>query len=794
MNSSAVNIGSPGSGMAPEVPCDLFKELWMRLKECHDDEVQSLQGKINKLKKERCLDAQRLEEFYSKNQQLREHQKVLQENVKVLEDRLRAGLCDRCAVTEEHMKKKQVEFEKVRQQNLRLITELMNEKNSLQDENKKLNQELEHLRTSESRKVRVTIPDAEEGIIPDSPVRQASMPLVNKMRRRKDGRHVRYAENPGLVSQMSILIEEHREGDYTETVTGHDKSVLVPETCEMDESLRTKVHGKFGRPGMSVVAETCGLDLPEEESQSVLDSVTTSELIEDNAIQKTGSMKGNERSSRHFSTSPDSSSNLECSQHLKTSRSLNLVKLQESKINGSPSVLQDINPNNLEHLRAEVISHTSPFKISLLSRLCLQNNEKLQGPLGQDQTVTKNGFVCKNRMDSKNGEINDLVDKPLDLSDHLPGISLIEKPGALSKDKMKQATVVEKGQEKSLLSVLKVYNGSEPSDYQEDPNLKDGCHSSSKQSKHSPSFKMPSTPPRAKTITQQLFDVLVPEIQEPVRKKLRTKKDSETAVVLQSKFCSRMKNTPPHELDDKQSLMVDQTWSVDPGANLSQYMTNCPPQTKQGAPTSEDETVDTDCTFVSHSILLKSTKQNMDSTCLGVGQKANDSLADIFDRMTYGEYESCPQVEELELEHKEQEEEMEECVDTANERLTVPPNQVKSHVNNSDRRKASFPHVEVVRKKEERKKLKGHTCKECEIYYAGLSEEERQKKLSACSRHRFRYIPPSTPENFWEVGFPSTQTCVERGYIKEDAKPHQRVRRRRPYNAIFSPKGKEQTT
>lgn len=38
--------------------------------------------------------------------------------------RLRAGLCDRCAVTEEHMRKKQQEFENIRQQNLKLITEL----------------------------------------------------------------------------------------------------------------------------------------------------------------------------------------------------------------------------------------------------------------------------------------------------------------------------------------------------------------------------------------------------------------------------------------------------------------------------------------------------------------------------------------------------------------------------------------------------------------------------------------------------------------------------------------------
>lgn len=105
-------------------------------------------------------------------------------------------------------------------------------------------------------------------------------------------------------------------------------------------------------------------------------------------------------------------------------------------------------------------------------------------------------------------------------------------------------------------------------------------------------------------------------------------------------------------------------------------------------------------------------------------------------------------------------------------------------------RRPTFAHMAVVRKKDERRKLKGTTCKECELvsiltikpanadrlhlwshfnhvdveqYYAHLTEEERQVKLSACSRHRFLYIPPSTPENFWEVGFPSTQTCIERG-------------------------------
>ncbi|KAK2507585.1 hypothetical protein MC885_001083, partial [Smutsia gigantea] len=49
----------------------------------------SLQVKVTKLKKERILDAQRLEEFFTKNQQLREQQKVLHETIKVLEDRSR---------------------------------------------------------------------------------------------------------------------------------------------------------------------------------------------------------------------------------------------------------------------------------------------------------------------------------------------------------------------------------------------------------------------------------------------------------------------------------------------------------------------------------------------------------------------------------------------------------------------------------------------------------------------------------------------------------------------------------
>lgn len=37
--------------------------------------------------------------------------------------------------------------------------------------------------------------EAEEGVIPDSPVLTSSFSLVNRMRRRKENRHVRYTEH-----------------------------------------------------------------------------------------------------------------------------------------------------------------------------------------------------------------------------------------------------------------------------------------------------------------------------------------------------------------------------------------------------------------------------------------------------------------------------------------------------------------------------------------------------------------------------------------------------------------------
>ncbi|XP_035155009.3 RBBP8 N-terminal-like protein [Callithrix jacchus] len=122
-----------------------FMESLNRLKEIHEKEVLGLQNKLLELNSERCRDAQRIEELFAKNHQLREQQKTLKENLRVLENRLRAGLCDRCMVTQELARKRQQEFESAHLHSLQRIFILTNEMNTLKEENETLKEEVKRL-------------------------------------------------------------------------------------------------------------------------------------------------------------------------------------------------------------------------------------------------------------------------------------------------------------------------------------------------------------------------------------------------------------------------------------------------------------------------------------------------------------------------------------------------------------------------------------------------------------------------------------------------------------------------
>ncbi|XP_054904580.1 uncharacterized protein rbbp8l isoform X2 [Poeciliopsis prolifica] len=125
-----------------------FKDLLQKLQEAHEGEVEVLQVKVKELSNKKGCDTKRMEELFTRNQQMKEQQKLLMENIKTLENRLRAGLCDRCTVTQEVAKRRQQEHEALRIQSLQHISLLAGEMTNLRKENLRLKNEIASLRAA----------------------------------------------------------------------------------------------------------------------------------------------------------------------------------------------------------------------------------------------------------------------------------------------------------------------------------------------------------------------------------------------------------------------------------------------------------------------------------------------------------------------------------------------------------------------------------------------------------------------------------------------------------------------
>ncbi|XP_037661903.1 DNA endonuclease RBBP8 isoform X2 [Choloepus didactylus] len=795
------------------------------------------------------------------------------------------------------MRKKQQEFENIRQQNLKLITELMNEKNTLQEENKKLSEQLQQ-KIGNDQQHQATDPESEENVIPHSPITAFSFSGVNRLRR-KENLHVRYVEQTHSKLEHSVCTNELRKVPKSSALSRHnpnESEILVADTCDQSQSSMTKTHGTSSYPTdkssfnlATVVAETLGLSVQEEsESQDPM-SPLDDELyhcLEDHKKQPFEEPTRNDKDGLRFSDSTSktppqeelttrasspvfgATSNVKSTLGLNTSLSPSLLET------GKKNYLKTATLNNTSNSRSEKTRSKSEDSIffthhnlgSEVNMIINQSSSKKQMLINkninesrgaQDSTdhikdaITDKDkhlvplkplggrtFKRKKTEEESDHEVNCpqasfdkenafpfptesnlaiggdyVMDKPLDLSDRFSAIQRQEKSqgSETSKNRSRQMTLYEalKPVPKSSSSSRKGLNGScmLTRDSPEDPCVQEcilqSLSKSSPDNKTSlqikeenPVFKIPPRP-RESLETETLFDDMKGAgSREPIKMKTKSVQGAcELASVLQLNPC-RIAKTKLLQNNDEVSFENIQ-WSIDPGADLSQYKMDITViDTKDGIQSKLGETVDMDCTLVSETVLLKMKKQEQKEKSTNGERKMNDSLEDMFERTTHEEYESClaesfPQVAE-------EKEELSAATNTCGDKRDKVKQKafVEPYFKDDERETSlhNFPHIEVVRKKEERRKLLGHTCKECEIYYADIPPEEREKKLASCSRHRFRYIPPNTPENFWEVGFPSTQTCVERGYIKEDLDPCPRPKRRQPYNAMFSPKGKEQKT
>ncbi|KAL7373882.1 hypothetical protein ABVT39_016489 [Epinephelus coioides] len=672
-------MSSPGQSRGTPYPPDLFEDLLRQLRECHQGALQELEAKVSKLKNERCLDAKRLEVFYNRTQQLRQQNKTLLDANTHLEGRLHAGECERCAALEENLKNNQ-------DQNLSLIAKLKTERNSLQDENRKLQAELQKLKMSRSERQQTSSSEQEEGIIPDSPVLPSSLPVASRLKKRKDvdkNKHVRYAEMPLPQSNRSLFSALDKEPVDATKNPGRTQ-VLVPNTCELDTS---HIIEDSNLKLEEAIAETCGLEL--------LDKPHTS-------TEATAGQQGSSKSQwRHG------------------------VRLGPYHSPGPSTLLHS--PDSTTETSPSLLPRVKRFAEASFTNKVKRKKEESEQELQEED---KQGI--QEQVEGKH--------KQLDLNKHTSTpLSNQSFNKELLDSKVRPALTGTSSQRPNVLST-------------------------------SPVFKRPEVREANKDSVGK---------KEPPRLGLNASHDR-------------------HEgKDAERKHRVESSWSIDPALALSMYDSEWRGDKQKGDEEEEEEEeedeeeghgelVDTDCTWVSHSLLQGRAENAQDrkTSVSGVGEKANDSLDLMFDTTAYGEYKS------YNSSHLGQSQPCGED-DDDEEKDDDPHENTMSQYNRHKAGRPAFAHMAVIRKKEERRKLKGTTCKECEIYYAHLPEEEKQKKLTSCSRHRFLYIPPCTPEHFWEVGFPSTQTCIERGYIKEEKDPQARMRRRQPFNALFSPNPKQ---
>ncbi|RMC15513.1 hypothetical protein DUI87_07707 [Hirundo rustica rustica] len=710
-------------------------------------------------------DAERLEEFYTKNQQLREQQKALHDTIKVLEDRVQ--------------KQQAVEVE--------------------------------------------------EGVIPDSPVVTSSFSVVNRMRRKKENRHVRYSEHTapdlelresnsefGKIPLFSTQVNTHHGGEILVADTYDPQLSPVPTSlsqaryynacvtyCDLSTHKDKPRVGGFPVPKPSfnlaaVVAETIGLSVEEEPKNpsclivfSISDPshITPPQDDWDSRVASpvfgaSSSMKSNS-STVHAPCILDSG----LKPHLKTNLFNNPSNSRSHKSRSKSEDVAFVAPLNLGTEVNSVISQASAHRqmvvkknsdeaVTCVGNTCTAKNEVIKSdvlPVYQKQlegrcakrkkaeddhavSCEKTSFSKENsvpfRSDVQQVNGEHTGDKPLDLSDRFSGVRGQEKKQGSEetyKNRLKQVTLhdifshVGKTVPEGSSAIQNANSESclFGRDLQEESYVQEAVLGKTFPDRKNqipvkeevPPFKFAPLPSSAET--EELFDdVKVASGHVPNRKKTRTGHgESEPASVLQPNPCRLSKSKAQQneqDLKDKPSLENFQ-WSVDPGADLSQYKMDITViDTKGGSQTRVGgEVVDMDYTYVSESVLLKMKNQEQSQESSPQGE-----ITDMFDQTSHEEYESClpedspPACDEKETLHDEEQD----------KGITATSKKLKEHEDKQDKAKQKAfvePYFKSDERKDERlvsNEAEGKLCLFADNEEL-LSKEEKEKILQEQKNH-----------------------------------------------------------
>ncbi|KAM9350302.1 uncharacterized protein rbbp8l [Symphorus nematophorus] len=252
---------------------ECFNSLLHKLREVHEREVEGWQVKIQELSNKKGCDTKRMEELFTKNQQMKEQQRLLTENIKTLENRLRAGLCDRCTVTQEVAKRRQHEFEASQIQSLQHISRLAGEINSLKKENKRLRDELRNVRAALDRghsdlsSTSSTTTEAKQNSSPDLSPPSAPVALVTTETSR--------ANNQPADGDVAVKTEAEQRTEGEGEEAGTPDSYKPLQTLASSSSWKTE-HGVRERRTHSVEALDQQSSIP---PQALLKNSTSGEVI-----------------------------------------------------------------------------------------------------------------------------------------------------------------------------------------------------------------------------------------------------------------------------------------------------------------------------------------------------------------------------------------------------------------------------------------------------------------------------------------------------------------------------------